>query len=189
MFIISRDVLIILLLSRRSSHFSWQQITKKRTFRLWYIRNGIWDVGLLRQCPLPRYLKWSSLENQAALPVFPLYTNVQLSHGSERPVWACQNSLTKPVLTVFVGGLEPNVPVTSWEQAVLWDLCSTIQTKGLEKHIQTLCLSRCNGRLSKLPLMSQDALSQNESFLTTQNVRSEASESLEKSEIYLSPSR
>lgn len=64
--------------------------------------------------------------------------------------WACHNSLTKPAITTFRGELEPNVLGTSREQAVLWDLCSTIQKKVLAKHIQTLSGWR-QCRLSKLP--------------------------------------
>lgn len=37
------------------------------------MRNGLWDVDLLRQ--FPTYVKWSSIEIQAVLWVFPSYAN------------------------------------------------------------------------------------------------------------------
>lgn len=57
--------------------------------------------------------------------------------------------------------------------------------RALEKHIKTLCLSRCNWKLFKLPLLeAQEGLSPKETFLMARDVRLETSESLEKSASY-----
>lgn len=57
--------------------------------------------------------------------------------------------------------------------------------RALEKHITTLCLSRCNWKLSKLVLLvAQEGFSHKETFLMTRDVRLETSESLEKSASY-----
>lgn len=66
---------------------------------------------------------------------------------------------------------EPNVLVTiSREQTALWDLCSTIKNeRALETHPTRNFLNCPCWR-------PQGVLSQNGTFLTTQNVRSEASE-------------
>lgn len=79
MFTISREVHIIPPFPK-VFFFLMASITKKRTPRFRYIRNGI-----QRQFPVP----YSRVEHPTvlrALSVFPWNTCVQLSHGSERPV-------------------------------------------------------------------------------------------------------
>lgn len=54
--------------------------------KFWYTENGTGDADLLRQFPLPTHMEWNILERQAVLSAVLSYANVQLSHGSERPV-------------------------------------------------------------------------------------------------------
>lgn len=94
----------------------------------WHIRDGMWGVYFLRQFSLLTHMKWNSQETHTSVACVSL--RCKCSYVSECPVWACQNNLTKPVLKIVMcgggrEGLEPNVLVTSWEQAVLRDLCST----------------------------------------------------------------
>lgn len=69
----------------------------------WYIKNSIWEADEFRQFLLPAQVEWDLRGSQAALSIPPSYANVPISQGSECPVWACQNTLTKPVLTIFGG--------------------------------------------------------------------------------------
>lgn len=63
----------------------------------WYIKNSVWEA-VFRQFP---HVEWDLRGSEAALSIPPSYANVPISQGSECPVWACQNTLTKPVLTIF----------------------------------------------------------------------------------------
>lgn len=113
-------------------------------------------------------VEWSSFEIQAVLSVFPSYANVQLSRGWECLLWAHHNHLT---------------------ESVLWDMRTKRTGNSL---LRTNCFVRFMLQNSNKTALethptrnflncscwhSQGVLSQNGPFLTTQNVRSEASES------------
>lgn len=161
MFIISKEIHIILSSPRISSHFSLHQITKKRTSE-WYIRNGLWDADLLRQ--FQSSCMWSRTQQRlrlCVLPVFLLYVNVQHSHASEHHLSVSEQS-------------DKACAHNTWSQGVRWG-ATTKHTGGLlrasglvrfilhdsreriQKCIQAVCVSGCNHKLSKLSLlMSQE---------------------------------
>lgn len=74
----------------------------------------------------PKSIVCISLEHMCSALTWFRTPCLSMSKESDK---ACSHSIC--------GGLAPNVLKTSWEQAVLWDLRSTIQMKVLEKHIQT----------------------------------------------------
>lgn len=120
--------------------------------RFWYIKNGIWEADLLRHTCGVGPLRESGSTVHTSLvckcPALTWFRTSCMSNGRKSDK-ACSHNIWG-----FVGrGLEPNRLVTCCRQTVPWDLCSTIQTKELWKHIQTLCMSKCTRKLSELPTL------------------------------------
>lgn len=116
--------------SPRCSSFSWHQLQKRELLdsaisEMVYRGNS--QSHTQSGAPhSPKSIVCISLEHMCSVLTWFRTPCLSMSKESDK---ACSHSIC--------GGLAPNVLKTSWEQAVLWDLRSTIQMKVLEKHIQT----------------------------------------------------